>query len=84
MLAGDDGAGDIFPLPSLPIGAYTLTATPFPENGAGGIAGTPVMINFVVPAVNTPPTVTITAPADGASSPSNIPLNFAGDEAHIP
>jgi hypothetical protein len=47
MLAGDNGAGDIFPMTLVP-GVYTLKATPYTQDFGGGTAGTPVEIYFTV------------------------------------
>ena len=46
-LYGDDGAGD-YRGGALPNGAYAITATPFPEPGLWGEAGTTAMVTFTV------------------------------------
>lgn len=56
-------------------GTYTLTATPYSKNRAGGIAGVPGSLTFTVPAGpsdDTAPAVGITSPANGATLSGTI------------
>mmetsp|Transcript_2568 Transcript_2568/g.8611 ORF Transcript_2568/g.8611 Transcript_2568/m.8611 type:complete len:1123 (-) Transcript_2568:414-3782(-) len=55
-LFGDDGRGDFY-AGSLAVGeSYTLTATPFTGSGGSGLAGTPLVVNFVLEETSASPT----------------------------
>src|SRR3989338_3046809 len=64
------------------LGSHTLTATPYTNAGAGGTKGTPLMVTFTVvndatppPPDATPPTVSLTSPAEGAIVSGTIVLS---------
>ena len=70
FIAGDDAAGDIFPInPPLAPGEHTLVVTPYAEPNAQGAAGTPVIRTFDVVAAT---------PTGPGCRPS--PSQFAGME----
>ncbi len=74
-LAGDT-SGNYYPWTPA-VGAHALSATPFSGSGATGSAGTSKAITFhVIDQANTPPSVRLTSPADGAAftAPATITL----------
>ncbi len=73
-LDGAVGSGASFSTAALSVGSHTLTAS---VTDSGGLGGSDV-ITVTVNAVNTAPTVTITAPADGASFDAGTSVGFAG------
>ena len=74
-LDGAIGSGGTFSTSSLSVGTHTITAS---VTDSGGLSGSDSIAITVTPAPNTPPMVTITAPADGSSSGAGGSVTFSG------
>lgn len=81
-----DNSGDYSPF-TFNEGEHTLTATPYPQDGLGGTAGTPFTITFTVLRSNIPPPappaleVTLTRPLPGAQFLAPATLSLAASVA---
>ena len=74
-LDGTIGAGAFFSTSSLSVGTHTITASVTDSGGLSGSDNISVTINNVP---NDPPTVSITAPADGSSFNDGDNVSFTG------
>jgi hypothetical protein len=72
---GSIGSGASFSTSSLSVGVHTITAS---VTDSGGLSGSDVITFTINAAPNTPPTVTITAPADGTTVGAGTSITFAG------
>jgi hypothetical protein len=72
-LDGAIGTGAGFTTSGLSLGLHTITASVTDSGGLPGSDQIALTIN-----VNTPPVVTLTAPADGSSAVEGAPVTFAG------
>ena len=73
-LDGSIGSGASFSTSALSVGAHTITAS---VTDSGGLQGSD-SITVTISAVNTAPTVSITAPADGSSFDEGVSITFTG------
>jgi hypothetical protein len=73
-LDGPIGSGASFTRSDLSVGAHIITAS---ATDSGGLSGQH-QISLTVNALNTPPTVSITAPADGATYTAGQSITFSG------
>jgi hypothetical protein len=74
-ISGQIGTGATFTR-TLTAGSHTITATVIDSIGFTTQAG--IIVNVTSGTANTPPTVTITAPVNGASMPAGTTVTFAG------
>ena len=85
-LFGGDGPGSFGGEALLP-GSYTLTAIPYPEDGGGGPAGTPITVDFtVVESTAPPPDVVLfdaLAPTSGQDEDFAVTVSLDGATATL-
>jgi hypothetical protein len=73
-LDGNLGSGASLSLSTLTVGTHTITAS---VSDSGGLTDQAI-ISVTITAANTAPTVSITAPSDGASFEAGTPVGFSG------
>jgi extracellular elastinolytic metalloproteinase len=75
-LDGSIGSGGSFSTATLSVGTHSITAS---VTDSGGLPGSDaITVTITAAPVNTPPTVTITAPADGSSFVEGTSVGFSG------
>ena len=72
---GAIGSGGSFSTSTLSVGSHTITAS---VTDSGGLGGSDSVGVTVLSSVDNPPTVTVTAPADGTSVTEGDTVNFTG------
>lgn len=76
---GEIGRGNTFSTGELSDGTHTVTAKVSDSDGAEGSAS----VTIVVTSENSPPTVTISSPAEGATTVSGDPVSFGGSAEDV-
>jgi hypothetical protein len=83
LIGTDTASPYTFAWTNVAVGSYSITAKATDNAGASTTSGA-VAITVTAPPVNTPPTVTLTAPANGASftTPANITLTATASDSN--